>query len=305
MSKLSRDQINELIAKYNSDLAKLKFEMEKTAEIISGLEGQISGATAKPKRRGRPKKAAAKTSTTTKRRGRPKKTATTAAEKPAPKRRGRPKKTATTAAEKPAPKRRGRPKKTATTAAEKPAPKRRGRPKKTATTAAEKPAPKRRGRPKKTATTAAEKPAPKRRGRPKKTATSAAEKPAPKRRGRPKKAASASAAKPTAKKSTGKRGRKAGVKVGGYRLNDYDQFLIDTLKSAGKVQLKSDFVEKGKAKFKSMKEADLVVKLSQSIHKLANKHKVIGKVKADGRGFAYVLPEWMTPSGRVKKDHQA
>jgi len=110
------------------------------------------------------------------------------------------------------------------------------------------------------------------RGRPaKKTAKKATKKAT--KRGRP-------AKKAAAKKSTG----------GGYRLNVWDEVVMQTLGSKN-VGVFADFLKAAKARRegKGMSDTALYARINQSLHKLANKRGVLKKVKHEGRGFGYSL----------------
>lgn len=182
--------------------------------------------------------------------------------------------------------------------------------------------PVRRGRPKKSApakTTKKEKKATtSKRGRPKKVeavvAPAAVEETAPvakaeekkvaptRKPGRPKKASSEKKAS-----TPGKRGRKPNQKLGGYRLSDWDQLIVDGIKNAGKALIKSELLDmaaqKNDAENLKLDEQALNVKISQSLHKLANRRDDLFKIDFPGRGFAYALSEWKTSKGDLPKKY--
>ena len=136
------------------------------------------------------------------------------------------------------------------------------------------------------------------------------------RRGRPA-AKKTTAAKSTAKKTTATKAapKKAAApkstarKSGGYRLNEWDELVLATLNDRNKVSVFSDFHEKATAKAKSegrsVDEKTLYSRINQSLHKLANKRGTLVKVPHEGRGYAYGLSEWKSPSGKgVQKKYQ-
>ena len=160
---------------------------------------------------------------------------------------------------------------------------------------------------------------PTRRGRPKKQKTSengtptAETTPQLKKRGRPKKT-EAVATKPA--KAT--KGRKKAApqmrslkeeesKPKGYRLSDWDLFILNTLKASKKVLITSDFMKKAKTKIKKenleIDEQTLNGKLNRSIHKLVNKRKDLVRTDYPGRGNAYGLPEWTDESGQIRPEY--
>ncbi len=326
---LKTNELQELIDRYNSELRKLEFQKESIIEVIQKLKKKLKKGD-KNKEKISAKKTVKVKDTAPKRRGRPRKIAATpVAEKPKAKR-GRPKKVtpiATTPAEKTTPKQRGRPKKIATpTAVPSTAPKRRGRPKKTTTPAAVTPAtaPKKRGRPKKVATAPAKTvrtaPAKTVRTAPAKvvrTAPAKATSTAPKkRRGRPKKQVVAKtpakktvtpkskakpAKKPIALDSSGRKARS----LPGYRLSEWDTFILSNLEKAGKTLISDELYELAVTWNKDEKlgltEPEIKGKLTRSVHKLANKRKELVKVPRVGRGFSYALTTWMGPKGIKKK----
>lgn len=179
--------------------------------------------------------------------------------------------------------------------------------------------PKKRIKPEKKIKVKAEKEAPKRRGRPRKEKVQevvAVAKPAQeevveapkKRRGRPKKETIAVKPSPkTPKKESKIRTLKdEESKPKGYRLSDWDLFILNTLKKSGKVLVNSELMDKALARVKKekldMDEMSLRGKLNRSIHKLSNKRGDLVKVDYPGKGFAYGLPEWADENGKVREE---
>ena len=128
-----------------------------------------------------------------------------------------------------------------------------------------------------------------------------------KRPGRPAKAAGKRRGRPpkVASDTDSSSGVQLAGDTGGYRLSKWDEMLLAGLRNSGRVMRKQDL----DSWFASQKDADLpadqvYTKVSRVIHKLANKRGVVRKVNVEGRGFAYGLAEWFTPTGRVKAAHQ-
>lgn len=101
--------------------------------------------------------------------------------------------------------------------------------------------------------------------------------------------------------------RKRVVKTDGYRLSDWDTFIMTSLEDTGRILRNADFYELAKEWIKTTGEeidnTEIRGKISRSIHKLANKRGYIIKVKYPGRGNAYALPDWFTKDGKLKKMH--
>jgi hypothetical protein len=151
--------------------------------------------------------------------------------------------------------------------------------------------------------------------------TAATEAPKP-RRGRPKKTEEQTAAQNGAtQKAVNKPKRKRGRPKGstnkkkvvrrvkdGYRLSEWDTFIINSLKEANKVLVNSDLMDLGKEKVQKenlkLDDIQLRGKLNRSIHKLANKRGKLVKVDFPGKGFAYGLEDWADKSGNVKAKYR-
>lgn len=126
--------------------------------------------------------------------------------------------------------------------------------------------------------------------------------------GRPKTTAKSSKSinNPTAE-APKKRGRKPNQKLGGYRLSDWDNLIVDGITTAGKALIKSELLDlaaqKNTAEKLGLDEQALNVKISQSLHKLANRRDDLVKVSFPGRGFAYALSSWKTSKGDLPKKY--
>lgn len=83
----------------------------------------------------------------------------------------------------------------------------------------------------------------------------------------------------------------------GYRLSDWDLFILDELKSARMVLVNSDFFRLATKRIKKLKiemtKTQLHGKINRSIHKLTHKREEIVKVSFSGKGYAYALKEWL------------
>ncbi len=110
--------------------------------------------------------------------------------------------------------------------------------------------------------------------------------------------------KPTTKRKVD--GRKNRKITGGYRLSEWDSFLLDTLKDQNRALINSEILDYAEAYNKSKGKAKLTNeilrrKIAASMHKLANKRGEIVKTTYSGKGYAYALPEW-TRAGKLKKE---
>ncbi|MCO6479589.1 MAG: hypothetical protein J5I94_23340 [Phaeodactylibacter sp.] len=116
--------------------------------------------------------------------------------------------------------------------------------------------------------------------------------------GRPRKSAGAQKTGKTAKKDAAEK------KERGYRLSEWDKFVVDSLKTKQQALITKDFVDIAKANpdIKSG-EAQIKVKLNRSLHKLSNKKGSLVKVEHSGRGFAYALSEWVNNKGELPKKY--
>lgn len=85
--------------------------------------------------------------------------------------------------------------------------------------------------------------------------------------------------------------RKRRRSKGGYKLSDWDIFLLETIQNSEVPLINQELFVEAKKSFPDLDEAEIKGKISRSIHKLANKRKVLKKHRYEGRGFAYtVLP---------------
>lgn len=93
--------------------------------------------------------------------------------------------------------------------------------------------------------------------------------------------------------------------IGGYRLSEWDQFILQTLADTGHVLINSELMdmafEKSKSEKLNLTQEEVRGKMVRSIHKLANKRGAIIKAPFPGKGFAYGLAAWFTGTGKLKK----
>ena len=98
-------------------------------------------------------------------------------------------------------------------------------------------------------------------------------------------------------------------KAKGYRLSEWDLFIMNSIRDAKKPMVNADIMDMAKAKNKkdkvTMSDIDLRGKLNRSIHKLANKRRDLVKTNYPGKGYAYGLAEWganKSASGEEQKN---
>ncbi|MCR9100666.1 MAG: hypothetical protein NXI25_11980 [bacterium] len=92
--------------------------------------------------------------------------------------------------------------------------------------------------------------------------------------------------------------------VPGYRLSEWDDFVLKSLNEKGKVLTTSELTKIGVADASiKLGAAQIKTKLNASLHKLANKKGLLAKVEHAGRGFAYALQEWVSASGELPKKY--
>jgi hypothetical protein len=288
---LNLEELQALLASYQSQQAQLEFQMRQNAGIIANLEKERDALEKKREKNtaATGRKASAKRGTSTRQRAAAAKTggaSTTArtvkaaaGRKKAASSRG----TAATRAPKGAqPKTGAAVKKTVTKA--KPAAR-----KSTAATKTKTAAAKAKASPAKTKTAAAKakaSPAKAKTAAAKAKASPAKAKTAAAKRATPPRKSAVSAASATPVKATK-------ADKGGYRLSDWDQVLIDAVNKARqplkKTELDALFQGHDLAKKAKMDDEAVYTKVSRVLHKLANKRGILKKVPTEGKGFAYTL----------------
>jgi hypothetical protein len=89
----------------------------------------------------------------------------------------------------------------------------------------------------------------------------------------------------------------------GYRLSEWDYFIIDSLKAAKMTLVNNDFFRLAASRIHAqgikMSKTQLHGKINRSIHKLTHKREMIKKVSFAGKGFAYALTEWFDHNGKM------
>ncbi|MBE0642359.1 MAG: hypothetical protein IH599_10005 [Bacteroidales bacterium] len=111
-----------------------------------------------------------------------------------------------------------------------------------------------------------------------------------------------------ATKKPAKRGRKP-RRTKGYRLSDWDNFLVELIRENQKPMTSSELLEAATLKAPERNiaiEADQIKgKVARSLQKLANKRGVLGKASSRGKGYVYGVAEWFfARSGRLKKSYE-
>lgn len=128
-------------------------------------------------------------------------------------------------------------------------------------------------------------------------AEAVSEEPTNKRRGRPSKNIDSSGKRKSILNTNGKKR--------GYKLSETDNFVMRQLNDFQKPLIAAEIIylaeEDAKAKGEQFDLDDFKIKLNRSIHKLANRRGDILKLRYEGRGFSYALPEWTSKDGKLKK----
>lgn len=90
----------------------------------------------------------------------------------------------------------------------------------------------------------------------------------------------------------------------GYRLSEWDYFILDGLRDSGMTLVNSDFFKLAAKKIKhdglEMSRSQLHGKINRSIHKLTHKRGILVKVPFSGKGYAYALSNWFDGEGKLK-----
>jgi len=100
--------------------------------------------------------------------------------------------------------------------------------------------------------------------------------------------------------------RKKRTVVGGYRMNPWDQFVIDAIEAKGQLMTKAELIAASKVWVKAnnikAKAADLEIKITRSLNKLGGKRNDVGKHRSGvGRGLHYGVGEWFfANTGKLK-----
>ncbi|MBK8338863.1 MAG: hypothetical protein IPK99_02090 [Flavobacteriales bacterium] len=112
-----------------------------------------------------------------------------------------------------------------------------------------------------------------------------------------------------------RRGRKPGrkkkrtIKDGGYRLNPWDQNVINSIQTSGRLLPKQDLLTNLKKwaakKEPSVPASEVEMRLTRALQKLSGKRGVLGTHRSGlQRGYHYGLKEWFfNTSGRLRRQH--
>jgi len=92
----------------------------------------------------------------------------------------------------------------------------------------------------------------------------------------------------------------------GYKLSDWDNYVIQSISESGKVRITSEILESVKNKMAAAgrKVTDFEVrnKVTRSLQKLVNNRGDLAKVSYEGKGLAYALPAWLEAKGKVSSE---
>lgn len=135
---------------------------------------------------------------------------------------------------------------------------------------------------------------------------SSGEEPVKRGPGRPKGSTNAKTAAP--KKKPGRR-KKRTITGGGYRLNEWDQVVMDAIAKQNMLLPKEDLhlaaMEFAKKTAPEMTEEEVQAKLTRVLQKLSGKRGVLGTHRSGlRRGYHYGLKDWFfESSGLLRKQH--
>ncbi len=112
-------------------------------------------------------------------------------------------------------------------------------------------------------------------------------------------------AKPNKIVDTLKKAKKPATKKG-YKLTFWDEYVIESIKQAGKVRITQEIVNFVTAKMKETgkiaSDKEIQNKVIRSLQKLANRRNDLKKVAYEGKGLAYALPAWYGDNGKLNKE---
>ena len=90
----------------------------------------------------------------------------------------------------------------------------------------------------------------------------------------------------------------------GYRLSEWDLFVVNCLLREEKALITSDFLDAAEISDEiTAGTSEIKIKLNRSLHKLANKKGILVKVEYPGRGYAYALAQWLNGRGELPKKY--
>jgi len=111
-----------------------------------------------------------------------------------------------------------------------------------------------------------------------------------------------------AKKKSQPKPYKKAVQKTGYRLTFWDEYVIESIKQAGKVRITQEIVDyvssKLQADGKSFDIREIQNKVIRSLQKLVNRRNELKKVPFEGKGLAYALPTWFAENGKLNKEYK-
>lgn len=127
-------------------------------------------------------------------------------------------------------------------------------------------------------------------------------------RGRPRKDGTQGPAVAKEPKAAKKAKADASEGRGGYRLSTFDLYIIEALNQKGYVLINNElqsFIEGKLAEIgESLPSAEVMQRISRSLHKMTNRRNDVVQVHYAGRGHAYALPEWVDEKGNTKAKFQ-
>lgn len=127
-------------------------------------------------------------------------------------------------------------------------------------------------------------------------------------RGRPRKDGTQGPAVAKEPKAAKKAKADANEGRGGYRLSTFDLYIIEALNQKGYVLINNElqsFIEGKLAEIgESVPGAEVMQRISRSLHKMTNRRNDVVQVHYAGRGHAYALPEWVDEKGNTKAKFQ-
>lgn len=103
--------------------------------------------------------------------------------------------------------------------------------------------------------------------------------------------------------------RKKRTVVGGYRLSEWDQLVLDAIRKSGKLLPKEDIMRTATAWARkhepSLNEGEIEAKITRVLQKLSGKRGELGAHQSGlRRGYHYGLKEWFfASSGKLRKQH--
>jgi hypothetical protein len=90
----------------------------------------------------------------------------------------------------------------------------------------------------------------------------------------------------------------------GYRLSEWDLFVVNCLVGEERSLITKDFLNAAKKNDEIRADvSEIKIKLNRSLHKLSNKKGILVKVEYPGRGYAYALATWLNSKGELPKEY--